>query len=371
MKKIIINFMAFLCLLLLSSCTHSLNIDTKLFVSAIGVDIGENNGISICLAYPDISEFSPESSKIKGTNSMCGFGKSFYEALEDVVIKTNKTVDLEHVKIVLLSEKLVNDFDVFQNILDYLAHNPQISRRVHVSICNGEINDFLNFKNSLEEHSQIFISELMQINSKENGLKLVTLNNLLDYFSQNKTILIPTLKLNDNKNKMYVSGSYVFDEYRLLDEFNLEETRLINFLRGDTYKILNEVSYMGSIIDYEGEHLKRKIKVVDYENLGVVLNYNVKTIIKNCINPKHNYVDNKFVEDVKDILNYNIKNNCINLVNRCYKNNIDILNFENHIYKFHTNLWNGRINEKNQWMKELKVVINIDNDIINIGNISF
>lgn len=371
MKKIIVNFVIFLCLLFLKSCDHSLSIDNKLFVSAVGVDIGENNGISLCLSYPDISEFSPESSKIKGTNSICGYGKSFYEALNDIIVKTNKTVDLEHVKIVLLSEKVSKDPVIFQNILDNLAHNPQISRRVNFSICTGEINDFLNFKNSLGEHSQIFISELMRINSKENGLKLVTLNNLLDYFLQNKTILVPSLKLNEDKKQMYLSGSYIFDKYNFIEELNLEDTMVVNFLRGDSSKILNEVNYKGDIIDYEGEDLNKKVKIVNYGNVGVILDYNIKTTVKNSLKDKRIYVDNKFVEEVKEVLDKNIKDNCINIVNKFYKGNVDILNFGDYIYKFHNELWNDKIDSKNQWMQQLEVVINIDNNIVNIGNISF
>ena len=371
MKKIIANLIFFVSLLLLTSCNHALNIDTKLFVSAIGLDIGENKGVSICLSYPDISEYSPDSSKIKSTSSICGFGKSFYEALDDIVIKTNKSVDLEHVKDIILTENLINNKEIFQNILDYLSHDPQISRRIHISICKGNVKDFLDFKNPLDEHSQIFISELMKINSKENGLNLVTLNNMLDFFSQNKTIIIPSLKLNDKKDKMYISGSFVLENYNVLEEINLQETMFINFLRGDTYKILNEINYMEKIIDYEGENLKRKMKVLNEGDLSVVLNYNIKTLIKNCVDPEHLNVNNQFVLEVNEILDDSIKGNCITLINKFYKKNIDILNIENYIYKFNNNLWKEKIHNKNQWMKKLDVNLNINNNIINMGNISF
>ena len=371
MKKILHNLVIILVIVLLKSCTYSLNIDTKLFVSGIGVDVNDEGDFSLSFSYPDISEFSPESSKIKGDGSVCGFGKTFYEAVEDIVSKTHKTVDLEHVKVVTISSKVLNNHNNFERLLDYLSHNSQISRRVYVCASDGEAHDFINFKTKSGEHSQVFISELIEHNSKENGINLVTLNNLLDYFSQNKSILLPVLKLNNDKSTMYISGSYVFDNYKLVEEINLKDTMIINFLRGDSFKILNDFKYQDNNIDFEAQNIDRKIKISDYGNVSVALNFNLKTKIKNCLDSQHRRINSSFINDIKNILDKDIYNNCVNLVDRFYKNGIDILNFENHIYKFNTNIWRNNINEKQEWMNKLEVRINIDNNIVNIGNISF
>lgn len=370
MKKVLFSFFVFLIFILLKSCTYSLNIDTKLFASGIGIDINDEGDFYVSLSYPDISEFSPESSKIKSSGSISGFGKTFYEAVEDIIFKSNKTIDLEHIKVVTISNKILSNSDNLKKILDYLSHNPQISRRVYVCVGDGDVDDFMNFKIESGEDTQFFISELLEYNSKENGTNLMTLNEMLSGFLQNKTLILPILKLNEEKTQMNISKSCILYNYKLIENINLEETMLLNFLRGDSLKISNDFIYNGFNLDFECQNITKKVKILDYGNVNVVLNFNLKTKIKNCLSAEHN-VDDNFVDGIKNVLNKDININCMNLVDRFYKNGIDILNLENHIYKFKTNLWKDKIHNKEMWMDKLGVKININNHITNFGNVLF
>lgn len=370
MKKILINFLILLSFFILKSCTYSLNIDTKLFVSGIGIDMNDEGDFYLSFSYPDISEFSPQSSKIKSSGSISGFGKTFYGAIEDIILKTNKTVDLEHMKVVTISNKILLDDIKLKEILDYLSHNSQISRRVYVCIGDGNIKDFMDFKIESGDDTQFFISELLEYNSKENSINLITLNNLLSRFLENKTIILPILKLNDEKTEMSILESCVLYNYKLVENVNLKDTMMLNFLRGDSFKILSNVSYGGRNLDFEAQNITKKIKILNYDNIDVVLNFNLKTKVKNCLNVEHN-VDENFINDVKLTLNEDVYKNCINLIDKFYRNEIDILNLENYIYKFKSEIWENKIFNKETWMNDLSIKININNNITNFGNILF
>lgn len=370
MKKILFNIYVILMFMILKSCTYSLNIDTKLFVSGIGIDINDEGDFYLSFSYPDISEFSPQSSKIKSSGSISGYGKTFYDAVENIILKTNKTVDLEHMKVITISNKILLDSEKLKKILDYLSHNPQISRRVYICVGDGNVDDFMNFKIESGEDTQFFISELLEYNSKENGINLITLNNLLSGFLENKTLIVPVLELNDEKTEMNISKSCILHNYKLVENINLEDTMLLNFLRGDSFKILSDVDYNGGKLDFEGQNITRKIKILDYGDINFVLNFDLKTKVKNCLSVDHNMDDN-FIGDIKIVLNEDIHTNCINLIDKFYRNGIDILNFENYIYKFKTNIWRNNICNQEMWMNKLKVRININNNITNFGNILF
>lgn len=369
MRKFLLTLLGILTIFMFKSCTYSLSIDTKLFVSSISVDVDDSGNFSINFSYPDISEFSPESSKIKGGGSVSGFGKTFYEAVGDIISKTQRTVDLEHVKVIILSSKIAKDEKNLKKFLDFLSHEPQISRRVYVCVGDGNGSDYVTFKPKSGEDSQVFISDLIEHNNKENGVKSITLNDLFDYFSQNKVVLVPLLKLNEDKTSMKISGSYILDDYKFVEELNLKDSMIINFLRGESFKILNEIPYKDGNIDFEAQNINRKIKILD--SGSVILNFDLKTIIKNCLDINHDNLNNDFLNEIKNYLDQNIYNSSINLVNRFYKDEMDILNFENYIYKFKNSIWKTKIKDKGEWMKQLEVKINIQNNITNIGNISF
>lgn len=369
MKKIVYLSIFIFMLCSLSSCNYAESIDTKLFVSGVGVDINDDGDYYLCFSYPDISEFSPESSKIKGAGSISGFGRTFYGAVRDIVSKSNKTVDLEHVKVIVASSKISKDEKSFEKFLDYLSHNPQISRRVYVCIGDGDAKDFIGFKPKSGEDAQVFISELIEHNNHENGIKSTTLNDILDSFSQDKNILIPLLKLNEDKSAMFMGGSYIMDRYKFIKDLDMKDSMRINFLRGDNVKIVDEIKYRNSNLDYEVENTNRRIYDTTPRNINIY--FGLKTVVKNCIDNEHDYVYENFITDVKNHLNNDIHIKCTNLVNSLYREGIDILNFGDYFYKFKPwDFKDYRVNDK-EWIENVLINITIDNSITNIGNISF
>ena len=370
MNKIFLSSILVLVILFLSSCSYISNIDNKLFVSAIGIDLNDDGDFSLTLSYPDISEFSPESSKIKEGGSVSGFGRTFYEAIKDSITRTNKFVDLEHVKVIVFSSNIISNKENFENVLDYLSHNYEINRRVYLCVGDGKANDFMNFKSKTSEHSQVFISELLDRNSKDNGINIMTLNKIIDYFYKNKSVLLPVIELNEDKTEMNIFGSYVLDNFNNIEKINMKESMFINFLRGDNKKISNYVSYNYGNVDFESTKINRDVKIFDYGNVNVNLDIDIKTTIKNCMDLEHDFININFIKELKFILDKNMYNDCINLVNRFYKMGIDILNFEDYIYRFNFDTWDFKIKENKNWMDTLQVNINIFNDIVNIGNIT-
>ena len=97
----------------------------------------------------------------------------------------------------------------------------------------------------------------------------------------------------------------------------------------------------------------------------------MKTIVKNCINPNSHNLNESFINNIKMFIDEDVKLKSMNLLEDFYKNEIDILNVYDHVYKFKNKFWSNYLNSGNSWMEELKVHIKIDNNITNVGNISF
>ena len=143
-KLIAIFFILLLNLTLLSGCYDSRGIEELAYVTAIGLDVSENNLLSLTLqiSIPSSGASSESgSSQSSKTNSITVECTSINSGLALANSYISKELDLSHCKVIIFSEKLA--IQGISGFTDTLANNVEIRPDCNIIITKCDAKNFI------------------------------------------------------------------------------------------------------------------------------------------------------------------------------------------------------------------------------------
>lgn len=204
-KKLAIFCILTILLTLLSGCYDSRGVEDLAYVTAIGLDVSENNLISLTLqiSIPSSGSSSDSgSSQSSKTNSITVECTSINSGLALANSYISKEIDLSHCKVIILSEKLAE-----QGISDYLntlSNNVELRPDCNIIITKCDAKNFIeNAEPSIEALTARYYE--VSINSSQyTGYTPST--ELIDFLEglKNNTIQASAILggINSNSNKL-------------------------------------------------------------------------------------------------------------------------------------------------------------------------
>lgn len=229
-KKIsIIIIILIINLILLSGCYDSRGIEDLAYVTALGIDIDDNEILSITfqISIPGTSSESgsSQSSKTENTTVQC---TSIDSGISLVNSYISKEINLSHCKAIIFSEKIASRG--LNNYIDTLANNVEIRPDCNVIITRCTAKDFIeNATPSIETLTARYYEVALK-SSEYTGYTTSTdfanfVNNIKNSFVQ-ATAILGGLNTGKNKisNNIYVGidSSYKADESPIDDINNVE-----------------------------------------------------------------------------------------------------------------------------------------------------
>lgn len=228
-KTIIIIFILLINLFLLSGCYDSRGIEDLAYVTAIGIDIDNNDVLSITfqISIPGTSSESgsSQSSKTENTTVQC---TSIDSGISLVNSYISKQINLSHCKALVFSEKIANKG--LDKYVDTLANNVEIRSDCNVIITRCPAKDFIeNATPSIETLTARYYEVALK-SSEYTGYTTSTefanfVNNIKNSFIQ-ATAILGGINTGDNRiqHTAYVGidSSYKADESPIDDINNVE-----------------------------------------------------------------------------------------------------------------------------------------------------
>ncbi|MCX7746335.1 MAG: Ger(x)C family spore germination protein [Clostridia bacterium] len=187
-------------------------------------------------------------------------------------------------KVIIFSEEVARSS--FRQSLDMLFSNQFINDMGWLAVSKGRALDILTVKVDEYPTSADFIEGLIQFNRDQNfysdNYKL--LDSYVRIDSEGRNLVLPCIEARDNR--VQVCGAAVFDKDKLAVMLNLQETKIMNFLRENNSRgILTQEKGIDKVASLYGSS-KRKIKCqktdgnkykfnIDVEFKGDVLTNNI------------------------------------------------------------------------------------------------
>lgn len=224
MKKILILIII---LFTLTGCYDYKEINDLAIISAIGVDIQDDTYITTLEVLNDEQE--KDSAKLT-SYTKTGEGKTLTSAIENAADKLPKQVTLNHVKLMVLSNSIINE--KFENIMDFFLRNTYFRENFYVvSSIDNTPDEILKITTENAPIASIAITSIlenMDYSSNSNILKKFNeINEEVITFGLDTCFSNITL---DNKDFL-VDGMVIFHNYDYKGKLNNEDVKLYNILR--------------------------------------------------------------------------------------------------------------------------------------------
>lgn len=367
MKKILLMFITIL--IFICGCQNEKEINNLSIVNAIGIDI-EDDKYKVTIQILDINKTNnDEQEKLNKTITYTAVGNNISEALNNITLKSPKTLYLGHLELLIISENLAKSN--IDKITDYFLRNSNVSKNFTMLTCLGSTpEDILKVLENDSSYPTGNILGSIEISSTSEGISnnVKFIKFMQDLVSEGKNPIVPTIKKTD-EDKLVIDNIGIFKDKKLIGYLNGNQNIAFNFITDNiksttiNYKC-DENNYIGINITKSNTDIKSVIKNNEpLIYLNVVVNAEIMEV--NCSNG----IDN--LENVRKEIGNKIKkliNNVIKTTKEDYQS--DIFGFGKNIYQNHLSYWNK---VKKDWEKEyypnLKVTTNVEVKLNNQGSI--
>lgn len=374
---------------LLGGCWDKIEIDRRLFVSTIGVDVGKDisrekelknikpgdpfsemqmRKLKVTYGFPDISALGPEKSGTAEEKSLSVDAYSMEDAYNKTTAKSSRSVHLGHTQLLILSSNLLLYPDSVKELIDYFQREPSINKVMQVVVAEGSIDDIIKYKPVTEKNIENYIFGLMENSETSANLLPVTLNEFLTLLNENGNAILPRLTIDKEKNELKVNGVAIIKNYVVKGDLSPVETSVLEILRGKLKGGKKVIFKEGHPIDLRIENLDRRVSVEKNEGK---LEFNIYLNLEGQI--KGYYVGNelfdpKILDETQENFNSAITKESEKIMKRLQGEfDVDPIGLREYVEKYHPYLWKDVKNSWDEAFKEAIINIYVKTKIRRIG----
>jgi Ger(x)C family germination protein len=210
MKRISNILLVFATAFLLSGCDVR-ELESRGFPLAIGID-QTDTGMILSFDFPDMTEVSNGKSPMGKEVSFSVEAGEYYEAQKAYENNTNRTLDYNHLKALILSQDFIRDTRALRELLTWFEKEEEFARNTCLFIAKDSCVKILSLSDKTEGSVGNYLEEMVESQDDYKSNKIMTMGKLMNqWHNQNELLLIPVLT--DN------GGYPTISEYAAIDNF--------------------------------------------------------------------------------------------------------------------------------------------------------
>lgn len=372
MKRIRIPLILVMTMMLLTGCWNRVEVNDIAIVTAIGLDLTEDERVRLSLQVANPTKLGPTGGSAGGSNGKSTFvisetGVTVSEAYRQLQGKLPRRIFFSQSRVLLIGEDLAKKG--VSSIIDFHTryHEPRINS--FIMFTKGEASELLNSMPNLESVSAEETKELAKLNVGVTIYVMDFLNMLLTdgiepFGPQFTSTSLEVNNKNKSKEGQATRGTAVFKKDKLVGWMNEVETRGILWLRNEmetgviTINIPEEKGGGNVSFDIIRTEIK-SVPKLKHGEIKFTVNVTAEvSVMENDSNIK--LEDPKIIEGLQKNIENEIKERIQFVIEKTQQEyQSDIFGFGQAVYKKYPKEWNT--NFKKNWEQEfsqLEVAIN-------------
>ncbi|CDQ39998.1 Ger(x)C family spore germination protein [Virgibacillus salexigens] len=280
-------------------------------------------------------------------------GGSLFEITREMSSLTSQSLFFAHIKLLLLSEDVVKEPRLFENIMDVHLRDHEMRRNLRIVVVEGEARKALNIKPENEKIPALYIHSLMDNNYKNFGaLKTMHIEDIHEKLLSEISYVVPELHIYNNKFLQY-KGAVVFRgiSNEMIDSLSEDETKGLEFMTEKDEGGAIEVEVDGQKLTVEISKINQTIQIKDEnrENLSVEVAINIEGDVGERFGQAENVMDTSYLKKVEEATANRVKELAEKTIEKAQKDlKVDILGISDILYQRHYDLWNEI---KDNWVR--------------------
>lgn len=358
-----------------TGCSSISEIDGLGIILAMGIDSGGEDNYSVSVQMLNVdNEVSNSQIDSKVFTST---GKTIMNALYSINKRIGKNLNYSHMQYLVIGDELARKG--IDQVIDFSLRFNQVRPNIPMFVTKNKAKEILNTKVSTNVISAFAVRDLIDI-QKNAGYAEITSS--LDYVDSTHTgsgdtvigeIEIDNLKTNQNEKNYNLSGSAVFKKDKLVGYLSAEETRGLNWIKGNIRSGDIEIEYANSKISFDIKASSSKIYtyVNDNKNVNAKVEINVRSNISEMpsnINPN----DKPQVLDKLEMKENKIIYSEVNMA--LYKTqkefSADVFGFGSNLYARDYNKWSDIEKKWDEQFKNININVIVNSNIKQTGTVS-
>lgn len=374
---------------LLGGCWDKVEIDRRLFVSTIGVDVGkdiskekelknlspndpfgelEMRKLKVTYGFPDISSLSPGSSGGVSEKNISVDAYSMEDAYNKTSAKSSRSVNFGHTQLLILSKDLLAYPNTVREVVNYFQREASINKVLQVVVAEGDIDNFIKYQPLTEKNIESYIAGLMENSAVNANLLPITLNEFLMLLNENGNAILPKLTIDKEKNELKVNGVSIIKNYVVKGDLNPVETSVLEILRGKLKGGKKVIFKDGHPIDLKIEDLKRRINV---ENKDGKVEFNIYLSLEGQVKEYYEgreIFDTRALNEIQGNFNNAISIETQKVMKRLQGEfAVDPIGLREYVEKYHPYFWNEIKDKWEETYKDATINVYVDTKIRRIG----
>ena len=245
-RKMLISLALSVCLLCGCSVTE---LEDRGFPLAIGIDTAEE-GLVVSFDLPNLSEVSDGKKPGGQPASLSVEGGAYYQAQKAYENNTNKVLDYNHLKAIILNRRLFQEEGELRQLLAWLEEEEVLARNICLFAAEDSAAQILALTERTETSVGNYLEQMVETQQDFRENKVATIGSLMNqWHNQNELLLIPILS--DNGGIPSITSYLVLDGFAYKGAISVEQALEVflcqGMLSGMTYRLKE-----GAVIALEG-----------------------------------------------------------------------------------------------------------------------
>ena len=255
---------AVLALMLCCGCSTR-ELEDRSFPLAIGIDKNEE-GMILSFDFPDLSESSDGKNPSGIPVSFSVEAGAYYEAQKAFENNTNKVLDYNHLKAVILSQEFLSDGEAVRELFSWLEQEEVLARNTYLFVAKESSAKILTLTENTDGSVGKYLEQMVDTQEDFRESKIATIGELMNqWHNQNELLLIPVLT--DNGGVPSITEYAAVDAFHYIGNISVEDAMKAFLCQGELRQFLYRLS-SGEVLEIRG--IRTDMKIVAEDDAAVV-----------------------------------------------------------------------------------------------------
>lgn len=375
-KKILIYILASLVLV---GCWDMVEIDRRLFVGIVGIDVSSDpNKYTFHFSIPIAREIMGGEGGGGGggvggesVSQITTEAYSLIDAARNLALRINRDIYFEHMRVVVFSEDVARRG--FENVLNDFARQPEFNRRSRIAICEGKAEKVMQVKPWVEKLKAEYMESLYAARAKSGKFIEMDLGDFFrNLYSQNGNTLVS--KICPDSTEVNIGGAGVIKDFKFIGWLNEEETQGVNFFLGKVRGgeiVAEDIGGTGTVtFTILGEKaqlsLKKAEPIPEFDFKAYVTGDIAST--SHAVTYDHDKLGTKYIEELEKVISEEIKAQILKGIKRLQEDyRVDLLKLNEHLKKYRPDLWKIYEEDWEDIFPQVSIEVDVKTSIKNVG----